>query len=356
MRHCLSCRAVMRKVAVLCFLGLLLASVTGYAWWAGQRPVAHYLADLRIEQRSNQGTPEGAGNLLGLQPHMTPADYQNPHRLQMKFEAYLRQAQAKGLLGPKTIVVLPEHIGTWLWLTGEKDQVYQADHLQTASNWLTLSNLAAFVQAWAGGEGKHRFSEAQLRMKAARMADDYQRVFGGLARQFGVTLVAGSIILPEPRAREGRLVIGDGPLYNVAVTFASDGHLLAEPLRQHQVHWRRFLSPGPAPALQVVQTPAGPLAVALGEDAWNPDVQARARQAGALALAVPAFKARDIGQATQPSAVPLLTPASATGMVVYLHGRFWSHRGEGEGYSWQAGQAAPHTGNSAGAGMFNLWL
>ena len=72
-----------------------------------------------------------------------------------------------------------------------------------------------------GGHGEHRFSEAQLRMKASRMADDYQRVFGGLARQFGVTLVAGSIVLPEPSLREGRLVAGDGPLYNVAVTFGS---------------------------------------------------------------------------------------------------------------------------------------
>jgi hypothetical protein len=279
----------MRKVAVLFFSGLLLMGAAGYSWWAGQGPVGHYLSDLRIEQVSSQGTLGAEGNLLGLQPQMAPADYQSPHRLQMKFEAYLRQARALGLLSAKTIVVLPEHIGTWLWLSGEKDQVYQTDHLQTASNWLTLSHAVAFTQAWFKGEGKHRFSEAQLRMKATDMAENYQRVFGGLARQFGVTLVAGSIILPEPSVRDGRLVIGNGPLYNVAVTFGSDGRPLAEPLRQHQVHWRRFLSPGPAAAMQIVQTPAGPVAVALGEDAWNPALQAKVRQAGARALAVPAF-------------------------------------------------------------------
>lgn len=46
--------------------------------------------------------------------------------------------------------------------------------------------------------GGDRRSDAHLRMKAEQMASDYQQLFGGLAKEFGVTLVAGSIVLPAP--------------------------------------------------------------------------------------------------------------------------------------------------------------
>jgi hypothetical protein len=352
----LSEKCRVRKLALVLGSTALLLGLAAYAWWTTQRPVAHYLSDLRIELLLNQGSAGAAGNVLGLQPRMVPADYQDAHRLQVKFEAYLRQARAQGLLGPRTIVVLPEHIGTWLWLSGEKDEVYQADHVQAASGWLTLSNPLPFLQAWINGHGRHRFSEAQLRMKATRMADDYQRVFGGLARQFGITLVAGSIVLPEPSLRQGRLAVGDGPLYNVAVTFGSDGSPLGEPLRQHHVHFRRFLTPGAAPAVQVLQTPAGPMGVALGEDAWAPEVQAQLKASAVRVLAVPSFMAGQVGPASPPPSLPSLAQAAPAGMLVYLHGRFWSHLGKGDGYSWQAGRRSTPKPGGDGAGMFNLWL
>lgn len=55
------------------------------------------------------------------------------------------------------------------------------------------------------------------------MAEQYQTLFGGLAKEFGVTLVAGSIVLPEPAIDNGKLKLGSGPLYNSSVTFGSDG-------------------------------------------------------------------------------------------------------------------------------------
>jgi len=346
----------LRKLALLLCCAALAAGLATYAWWASQRPVAHYLSDLRIEVLLDQGSPGAAGNLLGLQPRMAPADYQDARRLQLKFEAYLRQARARGLLSPRTIVVLPEHIGTWLWLSGEKDEVYQAAELKGATGWLTLSNPLPFLRAWLGGHGRHRFSEAQLRMKAPRMAEDYQRVFGGLARQFSITLVAGSIVLPEPSLRDGQLVIGDGPLFNVSLVFGTDGQPLAAPLRQHRVHFRRFITAGDGPAAQVVQTPAGPVAVALGEDAASPETHALVQAAGARALAVPAFSARAVDEQEPTAPTATLNGAAPAGMVVYLHGRFWSHVGGGEGYSWQAERRGRAHRHGEAAGMLNLWL
>lgn len=353
--HCSASWFLMRKFSLLFSTAMVVLAVVAYAGWARHRTVTHYLSDLRIDLVQEQGVRGEGGNVLGIQPRMTPADYQDARRLRLKFEAYLRQARVQGLLGPHTVVVLPEHIGTWLWLSGEKDEVYQADRLDAASGWLTLSNPLAFIQAWWQGEGKHRLSEAQLRMKASRMRDDFQWVFGGLARQFQVTLVAGSIVLPNPSAQDGQLALGAGPLYNVGVVFGPDGRVLGQPLRQHQVHYRRFLSQGPSPAVAFISTPGGPLAVAVGDDAWAPAVQARTREQGARALLVPAFSARALNESSPPPG-PDLSTRSPAGVLVYLRGRFWSHVGTGEGYSWQAGRHGQSAPAGDGAGMFNLWL
>lgn len=355
MLHCPFPWFHMRKFSFLICTALAVLAVAAYAAWARHRPVAHYLSDLRIDLVQTQGVPGEAGNVLGIQPRMTPADYQDARRLRLKFEAYLRQARAQGVLGPHTVVVLPEHIGTWLWLSGEKDEVYQADRLSTASSWLTLANPMAFIQAWWQGQGKHRLSEAQLRMKAPHMRDDFQWVFGGLARQFQVTLVAGSIVLPNPSLSDGQLILGAGPLYNVSVIFGPDGRIVSEPLRQHQVRYRRFLSPGPAPAVAFIASSGGPLAVALGDDAWAAEVQARINERGARALLVPAFSAQALN-ASAPKPAPDLSNNAPAGVLVYLRGRFWSHVGGGEGYSWQGGVRGHPAPSGGSASMFNLWL
>ncbi len=110
----------MRKLLYLFFSMAIVAALTTYAMWAADRPAGHYLSDLRIKLAVDQGTPGDRGNLLGIQPELFPTDYQSPERLHRKLAAYLQQAQDQGLLNEKTVVVLPEHIGTWLMISGEK--------------------------------------------------------------------------------------------------------------------------------------------------------------------------------------------------------------------------------------------
>src|SRR6185295_18096495 len=114
-------------------------------------------------------------------------------------------------------------VGTWLMVSGEKDELYQATTLKEAMNWLAVSNPLKFVRALISAEGGNRLDDAHLRMKAKAMARDYQALFGGLAKEFHVTLVAGSIVLPEPSIIDGTLKIGRGALYNSSVVFNNDG-------------------------------------------------------------------------------------------------------------------------------------
>jgi hypothetical protein len=374
----------MRKFFLTLLILALLGLAAAYGYWAALRPNGHYLSDLRIQLALDQGTPSERGNLLGVQPELFPGDYQDPARLRRKLEAYLQQARALGLLNPKTIVILPEHVGTWLWIKGEKDEVYQARGRDEAFQWLSLSNPLRFAKAWLSAKDGHRGRNARLRMKADEMAADYQALFGGLAKEFGITLVAGSIVLPSPHIEDGLLVPGNGSLFNISLVFGADGKPIGQP--QHQVFPdrdnRRLVEQGSADDLDVIDTPAGRLGVLLGTDSWYPDNYRRLQAKGVQVLAIPAFIAGPgnwqtpwRGYSLRPPADALLQPGAVSneqawqrltlagmatlpdviGLSVFMHGRFWDVVGEGQTFLAHDGQAEEAPAGP-GARLINLWL
>lgn len=372
----------MRKILASALALVMVAALCGYGFWTQQRPEGHYLSDLRIELAVDQGVPGDRGNLLGVEPLLYPGDYQNLQRLHRKLAAYLEQARALGLVNARTVVVLPEHIGTWLWARGEKNELYQMTQSREALQWLELSNPLRYGLAMLAAEGDDRRADAHLRMKAEQMATDYQQLFGGLAREFGVTLVAGSIVLPAPYVKQGALHAGRGPLFNNSVVFASDGSLLGEPQRQQypDSESRRYIHNGRQQPLHVIQTPAGRLGVLLGSDSWYPEThQQLASQAVELVVnpvylpGKGSWQAPWRGNRHQPAATQLplkrgevseqvawhrLTDTTGPmlgSMSVFMRGQFWEQGTDGQGFARQSGQlftGAP----SAGARLLNLWL
>jgi len=376
----------MRKLLYLTFSMALIAALTTYAMWAADRPAGHYLSDLRIDLAIDQGTPADRGNLLGIQPELFPTDYQSTERLHRKLAAYLQKAQEQGLLNEKTIVVLPEHVGTWLMVSGEKDELYQATTLKEAMNWLAVSNPLKFIRALIGAKGENRLDDAHLRMKAKSMAKDYQALFGGLAKEFHVTLVAGSIVLPEPSIIDGTLKIGRGALYNSSVVFGRDGLPIGQPQRQMHpiVDESDVIQANGEHTLNVVDTPAGRLGVLIGSDSWYPDNYRQLDDQGAQLVAVPAFvigrgawdkpwrgykglstpdsvslKAGELseGQAWHRLTLTTQPPASQAiaGMSVFLRGQFWDQGSAGQSFLSSNGQHFAG-GNFRGARLLNLWL
>ncbi|MBC3361973.1 carbon-nitrogen hydrolase family protein [Pseudomonas sp. SWRI154] len=376
----------MRKFLYLLFSLALIAALVTYALWTTDRPAGHYLSDLRINLAIDQGTPADRGNLLGIQPELFPTDYQSPERLHRKLAAYLQTARDQGFLNDKTIVVLPEHIGTWLMVSGEKDEVYQATTFKQAMHWLAVSNPLAFIRALAGAKGDSRLDDAYLRMKAATMAHDYQTLFGGLAKEFGVTLVAGSIVLPEPSVSEGELKIGRGALYNSSLVFGRDGRPIGQPQRQrHPVFdQQEVLEAEHSDASRVIETPAGRLGILIGSDSWYPLHYRQLNEQGAQLIAVPAFvMGRDTwdkpwsgykglstpdevslkpGELTEGQAWLRLTLTSQLpisqargGVSVFLRGQFWDNGSAGQSFINHNGEQFSD-GQSRGARLLNLWL
>jgi predicted amidohydrolase len=376
----------MRKLLAFTFIMALVAAVSAYLVWTQERPVGHYLSDLRINLAVDEGVPADRGNLLGIQPELFPADYQSLERLHLKLAAYLQKARDQGLINDKTIVVLPEHVGTWLMVSGEKNELYQATSLKEAMNWLAASNPLLFLRALISAKGANPMDDAYLRMKAPAMARDYQVLFGGLAKEFGVTLVAGSIALPNPSVSQGRLQIGHGALYNTSLVFGRDGLPLGQPQRQLYPIFdeRGFIEPGDENTVSVVDTPAGRLGILIGSDSWYPDNYRKLNEQGAQLVAVPAFVIgrdtwdkpwRGFKSVSTPPEISLkpeelsegeawhrltlisqqpISQASA-GMSVFLRGQFWDQGSAGQSFLSRNGQVFAD-GNAHGARLLNIWL
>ncbi|WP_373387947.1 carbon-nitrogen hydrolase family protein [Pseudomonas alcaligenes] len=343
---------------------LLPLALLAYVAWAQWRPDSYILSDLRSSLAFDQGQDRGRGNLLGIQPDLQGADYRSLLHLHRKLSAHLDQARALGLLNPKTVVILPEHIGTWLVAAGEKREAFAARDLAEARIWLGLSHPLELARATLFSQGKAPLSDALLRMKAAQMAADYQSLFGGLAESYGVTLVAGSIVLPEPSVVEGVLQVGSGPLYNVSLVFGSDGLPLGQPQRKVLPHRDEdaFTAVAPSQALQVIATPAGRLGTLLGSDGEQAQHYAHLAAQQVELLAVPAFlpgNAAPAGAAEsrlqQALSAHLTETQARAGMLVFLRGQLWDLGSQGRSMAVSPGtQRLAEDG--PGARLLNLWL
>ena len=340
----------MRLLITLLLALALLTGLGSYAHWIAQRPSSHYLSDLRSQIALDIGEPGTRGNLLGIQPELFAADYQSLARLRLKLAAYLDHARDQGMLNERTVVVLPEHIGTWLLAVGEKEELYRATERRQAMHWLAASNPLDFLGALFSAGSDARLDDAMLRTKAKTMARDYQQLFGDLARDYQITLVAGSIVLPEPRVERGRLEVGRGPLYNVSLVFDQAGNPQGQPQR-HAFSAGALATRAPE-ALQVLETPAGRLGVLLGGTIEQ--FQAKAIDGETVELlAMPS----DLDGLTDDTdfTEQLQAQGIRAGVKVHLRGRLWERSGQSQALAFDAGRSE-RGASERGAQLINLWL
>ena len=254
-------------------------------------------AHLHLKDVVEYGADRQRGNLLGIQPFMVPMDYASEERFYAKLDALLDVAGRRGWVGEKTVVVFPEYVGTWLVAAGEGAQVYRAESVERAMRALVLRHVASFVGVlpFAFGRAKDVVKYSLFRMRAARMAGIYHHVFSGLARKYGATVVAGSIVLPSPEVRDGELVVGGGALYNVSVVYRPDGSAYEDVVRKvFPIDVEQpFIARGAAADVPVFDTPAGRLGVLICADAWYPATYGVMRAKGAEFVAVPSYLSPD---------------------------------------------------------------
>ena len=337
------------------------------------------------------GTNTGAGNLVGIQPFMHPLDYSSTQTYCAKLAGYLEAAQEEGWLTPKTVIVFPEYLGAWLVVAGEKRAVHQADSVTQAMKTLILTHLFSFTRVLLTAKVRPRPADAikdsLFRLKAARMAEIYQSVFSRLAREYKVTIVAGSIILPSPQILEGTLTAGEGALMNVSMVFKPDGTAHDKLARkafpiEDELPFIAAASVSEAP---IFETPAGRLAVLVCADSWYPSAYKSVQVKEPDLIVVPTYLATDHNwdklwdgyngapppHDVDPADVGLLTEGEAWqkyalpgrmgdtganyGMNVFLRGKLWDLGSDGRTLVVRDNNLAKAS-HTPGATVTNCWI
>ena len=183
-----------------------------------------------VEKLSTSDTSDRM--LIGIQPYMEVQDYFYQATFKEKLSNYLHEAKNQGVLSKQSVVIFPEYVGTWLVLEGEKRAISKEKTLTDAMTLMVLSNFFEFGIFYFQHQGeKDKAAAALFRMKSRKMAKSYYLTFSELAKEFKTTLVAGSIILPEPRVVNGELEIDPlGKLYNASFVFSPDGKIIGKPI------------------------------------------------------------------------------------------------------------------------------
>jgi predicted amidohydrolase len=331
------------------------------------------------------GEDAGKGNLLGIQPRLTPADYASADRLLARLDGYFAAAQREGVLGEKTVAILPEHLGTWLAAAGEKAGVYRAQTVRAAVGLMIAANLPAFLLRLPRAREREWAMATAIRTKAAATAAGYHRIMSHLARRYGVYLVAGSLMLPEPCVRDSELRAGCGPLYNVSMLYGPDG-LIREPLVRKVYPTEEelpLLAAGRCGDLPVFPTPAGRLGILICADSWYPECYAALRERGVELIAVTSLAtdaggmdllwagysgapapadvdSADVGRLTRAEAWRKYGPATRislsgtrAGMNVCYRGALWEMTPAGQASAVLDGRTVEYGNETA---LVNLWL
>jgi len=189
---------------------------------------------------------------------------------------FLRAAENKRA----RLVIFPELAGVMLAppLLGDfrSALLLRADvgRRRSASPW---QRLVGAVAGGAAGMLKANYQTGLaglLDVAAGQLWERYVEVFGGLAREFGVTLVAPSAYLPDPF---------DGVIRNLAVVFGPDGAQLGTQAKVIlSAADERFCQPGSN--WEVIHTDAGALGLMIGSDVLFPEVGRLLAFQGAEAL------------------------------------------------------------------------
>ncbi len=344
------------------------------------------MPELSIQEPIVFGEEGEHGNIIAIQPYMVPSDYSSEGSFSLKMNGYLDQVKQRGWIGDRTIVVLPEYLGTWLVVVGENSRVYHAATVQSALRCLAKSSPIQFLRHWLGARVPDRTMAALFRLKAARMAAIYDRTFASLAETYHVTIIAGSIILPSPHLAEGHLTAGDGPLVNVSVLYRPDGVAFGMSTKVHPTDDEAaFVQGGSLEALPVLNTACGRLGVLICADSWYPEPYEVLRRRDVQVLAVvsyslpdgawdlpwqgysgreapPDVDCRDIGVLTEEQAWRkyamvgrFATCGAAVGVNVFLRGSLWDLGSDGR-TTLIRGENVDQASPAGGATLVNCWL
>ncbi|WP_417457030.1 hypothetical protein [Kordiimonas sp.] len=363
-------------------LAVIIITAT-YLFWPGLKPDHNGPLHLHLSHAASFGEDAGKGNVVGIEPVIEPLDYATPERFKAKIAGYLNEAQEKGWLNANTIVLLPEHLATWLVATDMGARVYSADGSALPLMRILASEPVEALKSLFIFDDADPWAAALFRARADILSENIDHVFGGLAKEYGVTLIAGSAALMTAGIYDEGLSYGHGPIFNASFVFGPDGLPIEDAVRKsHPIPSEQgFIKSFPAKTQPVFTSDDLEYAVLICADSWFDDMYPPAAEL----ILVPAFLTgatwdtpwagyvgdepagddwrADIGNITEGEAwVRYSLPAKAkahgvaNGMTVFLKGSLWGVRGDGRALILQDGTLHIGEAGPSEAAIYNLWL
>ncbi len=247
-------------------------------------------------------------DLVAVQPFMRVEDYLAPDAFRAKIDALATRIATERRdrrSDVPTLVVFPEHIGTFLSLAGHADLVVRGDSVETLLRRIALRRplrLASSMLAYRTLSP----AAAILLGESGKMHALYRSAFSEAARRLRATVVAGSIILPENAAGwdAADLAPRGSRLFNLSYTFAPDGRCVNVTKKVHLVPTLEDalpLSAGDASELAPIDTACGRVGVMICYDGFREPHTAAEPRFCALG---PRLAAAGVEIVAQPSANP----------------------------------------------------
>lgn len=180
------------------------------------------------------------------------------------------------------------------------------------------ANLGQRVSGWLAQQAAG-WRRADMRTSMAALLDvapndvwqTYIDLFGNLAREFAVTIVAPSAYLPDPL---------DGGIRNLAVVFGPNGERLGHQARV-MLHAGDEAIVTPGSTWDVIPTEVGSLGLMLGSDVLYPEVgRLLAYQGAEILIAVGACPTVELYQKIRTGALARMQDNQLFGMVSFLVG------------------------------------
>ncbi len=369
---------------------LILFLIGSYFLWAslGRTPPK---VDVKLHLDSSYvlNADSGKGNVVGINTYMTPDDYASAEHFQKKLDGYLGFCNEKGWLNPKTTVIFPEYIGSWLVLEGEKNSAYTATTVDKALRGFVLSNFFSYLHSWfmAPDSAADKVKHSVFSTKGQRMAGLYKNTFSKLAKKYSITIIAGSILLPNPEVKGNEIITHKGSLENITAVFNPDGSMQPKLSRKAFpiADELPFVRKCPPSDLPVYSLPLGKTSVMICADSWFPEAYKTVDQEGLQLIAVPSYTTVDHSMATkwagysgfdEPADVDttdigritlreawlkytmpqrIKSTRAGYGMTVSLRGKLWDLGTDGELIVYNRGEVfCPPP--MEGASIVNLWI
>jgi predicted amidohydrolase len=326
---------ILKKKKLAGFSLALAVALSFYAVWTRTgRQAAAYQPLLHLPEApvAVESSDTRALHVVLIQPYMLPEDYASHGNFFAKMEGYFQQAQAEGHLSGNALVVLPEHIGTWLVVAEEKRGAIEAASFRAAGWLLAASNPVRYLRYFvAAPPGAKRHEFALFRMKSASMQTIYHQTFSTLAKRHGVFIAAGSIVLPDVYVEEGIIhTRRRGGLFNTSVLYHPDGLADSLPVKKKfpTLPEAGFVVAGGPEDIPVFDLPGSKVAVVFGADSQQPAAGAHLKKKGVGFVAAISF-----GKNGEPA-------ERYDGCRVFFQGKMWDMENGGTSSFFKNGKMA----------------